>query len=672
MKVTSFPINFVESEESGEDAPELAGVVTKGPSPLAKEPFRGLPHSPSPQPPGIREAPQPAKRAVKITPKERLRHEDPQIRFAAVESSPLAPEAVDSQHLTDRQKEVKERQTIEAAAMFPEIRSTSRSSSRPVEYHLPKLVLKPSTKQARRSTENDETSPILPPDILINDFLGSSPTPSSSKKGRDQRYDDECPSSPPYIPPQSNEIHNIDMDLTNGDNVDLTTGESHKHKTSIMNAESPITKGSSEVNGEREVMNEVLSLLNGHLEASASNAAHVLPDERVLSDQDVFVDAPAEPIAEQSMSEPEVSRVTDSFQGQNYSQSATEDDQAAAQLIGEMERASSQQEGATEDTVKSRSRTGRKRKSIFDHPQSATKKPRRTSGSPAHQIIVATTRPGVAVADCVMIDVREVEGGRGPSPHIKREGSPSPSIITATQFAQETTSSRRKSGRPLRTSRVSQLSQETPSIRKSPRETHVKKEPGVDVEKTPMPYSTRRSSRLSETSMRQGLRSIDRSQKKINPAVSESHDNSSANPSKTSKAGRRRQRRSQEVSQDQESSLDTESLAPSTNDDGVEMAVDDTRAAPSDDGQARRVSQPQKDRLTLPNQPSDALQTGADAALEARDDVPTAQWILQGFKDLLQNVKQVALGPEEERAMVGILFESVKEVHEAGRRNAAM
>ena len=670
MKVTSHSINFVDSEESGEDAPALRLPMTKGPSPLANKPFRSLPHSPSPQPPGIREVPQPAKRAVRITPKERLRHEDPRIRFAAVESSPLAPEAVDSQHLTDRRKEVKERQTKEAAAMFPEIGSTSRSSSRPVEYHLPKLVLKPSTKQAMGSTVNDETSPILPPDILLNDFLGSSPTPSSSKKGKDQRYDNECPSSPPYVQPQSNQIHDIDMDLTIGDIVDSTTGDIHEHGTANTNAELPITKGSFEINGKREVMNEVSGLLNGHIEARASNAAHVLPDERLLSDQDVFVDAPAEPIAELSMIEPEVSRVTDSFQSQSYSQSATEDDQAAAQLIGEMQRASSQKEVAAEDTIRSRSRTSRKRKSTFDHPPSAIKKARRTSGPLAGQNTVASTMPGVAVADCVMIDVREVEGRREASSPIKREGSPSPSIITATQFEQESASSRRKSGRTRRNPRVGQLSQQTPSIRNSPRETHVKTEPGVNVETTPMPCGTRRSSRLTKTSMRQGLRSTDVSQK-IDPALSESHDNSNANSSKTSESGRRRQRRGHEVSQDQESSLVTDSLAPFANDDGVEMEVDETRAAKSDDRQARRVSQPRKDQLSLPNQPSDDLRSGPEAALEARNDVPTAQWILQGFKDLLQNVKRVALGPEEERAMVGILFESVKEVHEAGRRNGA-
>ena len=555
--------------------------------------------------------------------------------------------------------------------MFPEIRSTSRSSSRPVEYHLPKLVLKPTANQDGRSSVDDEASPILPPDILMNDFLGSSPTPSSSKKDKEQVYDDECPSSPPYVRPQSDEIQDVDMDLTIGDNVDLTIGEYDKHRTPIMNAESPITKVSFKAKGEREVMYEVSSLLNGHLEAPASNVALIIPDERILSDQDVFVDAPAEPIAEQSMGEPEASQVTDSFQSQKPAQSAAEDDQAAAQLIGEMERASSQRAGATEDSTRSRAGNGQKRKSTSDHPLSANKKQRRTSGSPAHEVMAATARPGVAVADCVMIEVREVEGGLGGSPHIKRERSPSPSIITATQFEQETAPSRRKSGRPRRTSRVSQLSQETPPIRRSPRETHVKIEPDLVSETTPIPYSTRRSSRLSETSKRRGPRSTDGSQKKINPPVSES-DRSITNSSKTSKSGQPRQGRSHKMSQHQDSSLDTDSLGPANNDGGVGMAVDETGAATPDDQQARRVSQPQKDRSSLPNQPSDGLESRADAALEEGGEVHTAQWILQGFKNLLHNIKQVTLGPEDERAMVGILFESVKEVHEAGRRNAAM
>ena len=47
----------------------------------------------------------------------------------------------------------------------------------------------------------------------------------------------------------------------------------------------------------------------------------------------------------------------------------------------------------------------------------------------------------------------------------------------------------------------------------------------------------------------------------------------------------------------------------------------------------------------------------------------TSPIILEGFKKLLQEVKGVSLGAEEERAMVTTLFECVTEVHEAGRRH---
>ena len=50
---------------------------------------------------------------------------------------------------------------------------------------------------------------------------------------------------------------------------------------------------------------------------------------------------------------------------------------------------------------------------------------------------------------------------------------------------------------------------------------------------------------------------------------------------------------------------------------------------------------------------------------------PRAQDILAGFRRLLGNIKQLVLGVEEEREMIGVLFETVNEVHAAGRRNTA-
>ena len=58
------------------------------------------------------------------TSKARLLHEDSQIQFAAIDSSPLNPQALGSQMLTDRQKEVGTRQQAEANALFPDMFSS--------------------------------------------------------------------------------------------------------------------------------------------------------------------------------------------------------------------------------------------------------------------------------------------------------------------------------------------------------------------------------------------------------------------------------------------------------------------------------------------------------------------------------------------------------------------
>lgn len=52
-----------------------------------------------------------------------LRHDDSQVQFVSIESSPLPGEDLESQCLTARQKEVRERQDHEAALLFPDLRS---------------------------------------------------------------------------------------------------------------------------------------------------------------------------------------------------------------------------------------------------------------------------------------------------------------------------------------------------------------------------------------------------------------------------------------------------------------------------------------------------------------------------------------------------------------------
>ncbi|KAL2040219.1 hypothetical protein N7G274_007122 [Stereocaulon virgatum] len=678
-EVLSSPMRFVESEEDEEGQPQSLPAAlqkptsTKVPSLVGNQPMKVLALSPSPNTSNARESSQSARRSVKTTPKARLRHNDSQIQFAAVESSPLLPEAIESQYLTDRQKEVKERQGREAAAMFPEISSSPRSASRPAEYSLPKLVLKSTKDEALTRSMNDESSPIFPPDVLMNDFLGSSPTPSSSKKGSNgQRSDDEPPSSPPAIPPKFELNKPINLPMVDEDNKDTVIAGSYISSTATRNDVLPVTKDSPSNASERAVMKEVTNLLNGQAEGVIPKAIDVQADERILSDFDVFVDASAEPMVDQPTNEnskSQVSRIMSSFQSDVSSHFSTEDDQVTAQLVGEMEQASSQH------TSNPLPRTGRKRRSIFDHRPSSAKKIRRSTQSPAQQHVESTTKAGVLVADCVMIDARAAAGEHVVnSQEIKRERSPSPSIITATQFENEMSTTRKRAGRTRRTSRASLRGQEASSVRRSPRQIQVKVEQNVDDKGTPaLPSKARKSSRLSESFVNNPITSTSGSHTEVVHGMAEAPGNAAKKPPNRSLSGKSRQQRSHDASRDYDSSLDTDPLAPLADGDNAELAVDVQQAASANDEQQRkRLQLQQKDRVALANCDTNGHLSRAGAVSEPRDEVPTAQGILQGFKDMLQSLKRVSLGPEDERAVVGLLFESVREVHEAGRRNTGI
>ncbi|MCJ1431837.1 hypothetical protein MMC27_001192 [Xylographa pallens] len=143
--------------------------------------------------------PPPRRQHTTGTPIARLRHNDSQIQFAAIESSPSCSEAMESQFLTERQREVKKRQHQEAAAMFPDIRSSPRQKSRDCATNPPRLHLGLIRDIRNHDLVDEVVSPTLPPpNDLSNTFLGSSPTPSSSAK-RSSRffYPDGPPSSPP-------------------------------------------------------------------------------------------------------------------------------------------------------------------------------------------------------------------------------------------------------------------------------------------------------------------------------------------------------------------------------------------------------------------------------------------------------------------------------------------
>lgn len=140
------------------------------------------------------------------TPKARLRHDDSQIQFAPIDSSPIRFEE-DSQHLTEHQKEVQARQ-IEEAQMYPGLSSSPMAQSTALPRALPKRL--DFSSKGRANEDDGPGTPTALPDAagLMSDDLPSSPTPSSTKDtsqaARDLDDDhasdqglDEPPSSPP-------------------------------------------------------------------------------------------------------------------------------------------------------------------------------------------------------------------------------------------------------------------------------------------------------------------------------------------------------------------------------------------------------------------------------------------------------------------------------------------
>lgn len=126
------------------------------------------------------------------TPKTKLRHEDSQVQFEAIESSP-AVVAAESQLLTERQKETRERQR-EQAALFPEMRSspiaaTKKAKSKAGQHEL----ASGSPGPYRVSTPEQEGD--------FEDYLTSTPTPRRGQPVMLPEQDQET-ADPPSSPPE--------------------------------------------------------------------------------------------------------------------------------------------------------------------------------------------------------------------------------------------------------------------------------------------------------------------------------------------------------------------------------------------------------------------------------------------------------------------------------------
>lgn len=98
------------------------------------------------------------------TPPSRLRHNDSQVQFVAVESSPINPAEMESQMLTDHQKDVRHRHNDDAV-LFSDIRSSplvntrSRTAARKADVESRVSDLTSISKNVRGTLTADQTAP---------------------------------------------------------------------------------------------------------------------------------------------------------------------------------------------------------------------------------------------------------------------------------------------------------------------------------------------------------------------------------------------------------------------------------------------------------------------------------------------------------------------------------
>ncbi|KAK3934939.1 telomere length regulator protein rif1 [Diplogelasinospora grovesii] len=138
-------------------------------------------------------APEPkATRKPRRTTTPKLRHEDSQIQFAAIDPAPAANEYLESQVLTERQKEVRERQK-ENAGLFPEIRSSPGPKSHNAEHIVPSSPDLPENPTRNRQAATPER------EGRFDDYVTSTPTP---RRGQAVAILDQAMTDPPSSPPE--------------------------------------------------------------------------------------------------------------------------------------------------------------------------------------------------------------------------------------------------------------------------------------------------------------------------------------------------------------------------------------------------------------------------------------------------------------------------------------
>lgn len=753
-KVISSPVSFLDSEiDEDVQTPHFSAPLGPASKTTAGELFFGRSLLAAPD---VGKSPllHAEDQGPKMTPQARLRHDDSQILFAAIDSSPLQPDEVESQMLTDRQKEVRQRQGFEATTMFPNLGLLPKPKDRISKTAIPRLHI---AENGMSSSPIDIGSDsVISPYDTLNDVIGSSPTPRSSN-GNSQHLTAIQQSSSHKDVSQPVTSFDVRMASWLDETAELEAGTAGKEEDVVASDQGTQTWehgnfafGSQYPDNRLDSFEALVNQLSTpegkpfSVNETVAEGVDVLP----MSDSEVFVDAQPEPpspsdikvhiqvsdvvhasdVPPQAMKLPNevatggtiqepvtpsthsevlhrfqvtdvpnqasgTSQIIDSFEDAETHQTPNEDDQIAAQLVQDLERASSQAEGETAGDapyVTCPRVSNAKRKSAPEGAETVSKKARiQQSRTLQNFHIVVDSRPS-SKADHEH-STMGVDVPPRPSPRnakLGKIGSRSKSLTVKPKR----TSPRNGAGRHARSSSTG-VSSEHESCGASD-ETRLS---AIDTKHElagHLPVGRRRRSarlnRLLTATQPQDLRGSDAASTSSDELLAAAVDADSFGKAEQSLEHSHSTERGQlghsgEGSQEDMSSSRKTRTESAARDDGIPLNVtgfyDPPAAAPTTSHRAHDSPPTERTRWEAETPTGDVSRLNGSLGgltvlghAATTEEAPAgdglgAQGILRSFRNLLENIKRVTLGAEEERELVSVLVDSVREVHEAGRRH---
>lgn len=643
--------------------------------------------------------------ASKAASKSKLRHEDSQVEFTAVESS--SPVAMESQLLTEHQREVKSRQQFETAPLYPEFSSSPGPRRRASKSGLPLLDF--SSQQVVMDT--GYATPTLNEDHgPMDEFITSSPTPKATEKVQQpaventdvdesafEAEDDNIPSSPPEMEDETvydgtTELENLQTTEPEGmsgvrfetvpedfstvlpqeeSRVDDSRALPEKANTvepaviaptetipSMKRLAQKVEGGvSSDVytDARSEITRETSTINNGAVEVPEdqvviqSDDSSPIPftdslSEQIQQETNSIANPPQSRVAEADVTPGDISRVMDSFVG------STNDDGDTA---------SAQKETLTSPLPKPNpASSASKRKREEPQETRASGKRRKSSASPFRRIVTRTLSylTGSQVAkeddddddeemqDCIVVESqKDQEDDQGEE--AQSEAAQQSQMPESASASGASSTAKRGRGRPKSA---------TTAVVSSP------------VSSVKTRAAKRRASTLEAEENQESL-VIDTPAPSKSRRTTRSQDAKSDQPVEHVMLSPTRRRRGREL----------EAVLVSPGPSGVDATVldetvDDEQEDDEeyDEREKDEAEDSQEDDENDDNQEADSQLRHEEEKAVTERPPERGNWVIRKLKNIMINCTDMVITPQQERELQDVLYELGRYVYEAGKRSS--